>query len=86
VRIATSLALLNAREPSQARLVQLVRHDIRAPAGKIYKEWRYFQSAAQLGRRTTRIFPLFPPPQKNRSSLSDSSHDTLTPVRRFANP
>src|SRR5262249_27124493 len=34
---------------------------------------------ARLGRRTVLTFPLFPPPQKNRSPPSDSSPDTLTP-------
>src|SRR5262245_58128952 len=33
----------------------------------------------RLGRRTARTFPLFPPPQKNRSPPSDSSPDTPTP-------
>jgi hypothetical protein len=33
----------------------------------------------RLGRRTALTFPLFPPPQKNRSPPSDSSPDTPTP-------
>jgi hypothetical protein len=33
----------------------------------------------RLGRRTARTFPLFPPPQKNRSPPSDSSPETPTP-------
>src|SRR6185369_6352491 len=36
-------------------------------------------AAPRLGRRTTRTFPVPPPPQKNRSPPSDSSPDTLTP-------
>src|SRR3984893_2588488 len=38
-------------------------------------------SAAEphLGRRTVLTFPLFSPPQKNRSPPSDSSPDTCTP-------
>ncbi len=34
----------------------------------------------RLGRRTALSFPLLPPPQKNRSALSDSSPDTPVPV------
>src|SRR5438093_3725156 len=33
----------------------------------------------RLGRRTALTFPLFPPPQKNRSPPSDSSPETPTP-------
>src|SRR6185436_10724917 len=33
----------------------------------------------RLGRRTALIFPLPPPPQKNRSPPSDSSPETFTP-------
>ncbi len=35
--------------------------------------------AVRLGRRTALSFPLFPPPQKNKSRPSDSSPDTATP-------
>src|SRR5882672_6130240 len=38
-----------------------------------------FQHYFRLGRRTVRTFPLFPPPQKNRSPPSDSSPETPTP-------
>src|SRR4029450_5562200 len=39
-----------------------------------------------LGRRTVLTFPLFPPPQKNRSPPSDSSPETFTPggITRFS--
>ena len=40
---------------------------------------RSTQRAGRFGRRTARTFPLFPPPQKNRSPPSDSSPDTPTP-------
>lgn len=36
--------------------------------------------AARRGCRTALIFPLFPPPQKNRSLPSDSRPDTKTPL------
>src|SRR5262245_20670607 len=35
---------------------------------------------AARGRRTARTFPVFPPPQKNRSLPSDSSPETFTPA------
>src|SRR6202022_1443720 len=36
-------------------------------------------AAPRRGRRTVITFPLFPPPQKNRSPPSDSSPETPTP-------
>src|SRR5438874_9003294 len=44
-----------------------------------YDYWAFDALGPRLGRRTVLTFPLFPPPQKNRSPPSDSSPETPTP-------